>query len=256
MSKNFKLPEWNQLNDGSNFRGSGRGFTPLNLDVIHNAIQSSTQSLLPDFGVSQPLRKDKRFHGPISTQLQPKEVIPESSENSEEMVFRYEMDLAVHNAFTRGYEQGIGEGEAKAEQIISEVGEQMDRVVNDLTQQINDELIRVEKELLTFTIDFVHKLVNYAVEVNPEYILEVLKEALAATGAAKITEVRVSPADLEFIQLMGVAEALIAQGEEWQFVADPTVLNGCIVETSSGNVNAILEDSFQRLKDKIITTIK
>lgn len=114
----------------------------------------------------------------------------------------------------------------------------------------------VESRALELALAVSKKIVDTAVEINPEYLLSILKKGLELGVADKIKKIRVSPQDLEFIDLMGLRKNLKKAEDTWEFKADSSVSAGCILETDAGEIDFDLNAAWERLADKIVSISK
>lgn len=149
-------------------------------------------------------------------------------------------------------EEITAENNEKLAQIESRVGQ----MIEDLTTQLNERVQAVERDALDLALSISNKVINFAVEINPEYILPVISEALASAGGASISRVRISAEDMEFIELFGVRKHLKEHDGTWGFEIDETVRSGCIVDTSAGEVDFQLDSAWERIKENVVKLIK
>lgn len=135
---------------------------------------------------------------------------------------------------------------------LEQLRERFGTLLKDLNAQFEERVQLAQGRALELSLEIGRKIIETAVEVNPEYIVPILKEAIHHTGTASVLSVRVSPEDMEFIRIVGVDRQLSEYDGTWQFVADPTVKSGCIVDTSAGEIDFQLDKAWERMKDSII----
>jgi flagellar assembly protein FliH len=134
--------------------------------------------------------------------------------------------------------------------------ESIEIVLKDLIQQSERTLQELESDAVKFSLEIAKKLVGQAVEINPEYIIEIVREALSKVGSALIERVRVSPQDFEFIEIFGVRKMLDDSDQSWNFESDETVRSGCVVDTSAGEIDYQLEEAWQRIAEQVMRVVK
>jgi flagellar biosynthesis/type III secretory pathway protein FliH len=117
---------------------------------------------------------------------------------------------------------------------------------------MNQELQALEASAVKLAVEIGEKIVGHAVEINPEYITNIVRQALGKAGGAAIKTVRVSPQDLEFIQVVGVAKQLKEFDGTWAFEADDTIRAGCVVSTSAGEVDFQIDKAWERMRDAVL----
>ena len=91
--------------------------------------------------------------------------------------------------------------------------------------------------------------------INPEYITQIVKEAVRSVGGASILRVRVSPEDMEFIKVVGLSEQLGELAKGWAFEADATIKSGCIVDSSAGEADFQLDRAWERIRAGVIKSL-
>ncbi|MEY4669768.1 MAG: hypothetical protein RL518_2467 [Pseudomonadota bacterium] len=134
---------------------------------------------------------------------------------------------------------------------IRAIEERYRTIIDDMQGQIRQEVDAVERRAVEFAMQVARKLVGTIVDINPEYILQVIKEAIALTGGATIKAIRVSPQDLEFIKMLSPERQFKEFDGSWSFRADDTIRAGCVLETSSGEVEFDLEKAWERIKESV-----
>jgi flagellar assembly protein FliH len=162
----------------------------------------------------------------------------------------------------------IAEAEAKGRAAATEEAKQLrDSEIKGLEsrfgsifQSLHDSSVKqaseIEKYSLEVAVKISKKIIDQAVEINPEYIVDILREALKYAGTASIKKVKVSAQDLEFIEVMGLSKKLKEFDGSWAFEADENLKSGCVIETSAGEVDFNLEKSWERIAESVVRIIK
>ncbi len=139
----------------------------------------------------------------------------------------------------------------ESEERIRAIEERYRTIIDDMGAQIHQEIEAVERRAVEFSLQVARKLVGTIVEINPEYILQVIKEAVKLTGGATIKAIKVNPQDLEFLKMVNPDRQFKEFDGSWSFQADDTIRAGCIVETSSGEVEFNLDKAWERIKESV-----
>lgn len=134
---------------------------------------------------------------------------------------------------------------------LKAIEERYRTIIDDMEGQIRQEVEAVERRAVEFAIQVTRKLVGTIVEIHPEYILQILKEAVKMTGGATIKAIRVSPQDLEFIKMLSPDRQCKEFDGSWSFTSDDTIRAGCVIETSSGEVEFDLDKAWERIKESV-----
>ena len=144
------------------------------------------------------------------------------------------------------------ENEKQSEERLKAIEERYATLIEDMNTQIQEGIEGVERRAVEFAVQIAKKLVGAIVEVNPEYILGIIKEATKLTGGATIKTIRVSPQDLEFVKMLSPEKQFKEFDGSWSFQADETIHAGCVLETSSGEVELDLDKAWDRIKDSVV----
>jgi flagellar biosynthesis/type III secretory pathway protein FliH len=162
----------------------------------------------------------------------------EHEKHLEEVKAALQQELAAHYA-------------TESDEKVKAIEERYRTIIDDMGGQIRQEVEAVERRAVEFAIQVARKLVGTIVEINPEYILQVIQEAVKLTGGATIKAIRVSPQDLEFLKMLTPERQFKEFDGSWSFLPDETIRAGCIVETSSGEVEFDLDKTWERIRESV-----
>ncbi len=156
-----------------------------------------------------------------------------------------------------GFESGSKEALEQAQQEIT----QLNGVVNSVKSQFAGVMLQVEEEILDIAFHAVIKLIgdlhsnrygNYR-----EYLKDTISETLKSLDLSRALKVHLSPSDYELIvdcsaNVRGTraarSETLFGLNSD-SFVCDASIeVGGCIIKSSSGTLDARLEERMNRLK--------
>lgn len=167
-----------------------------------------------------------------------------------------ELEALKREAYAAGEAAVRAELEAAHQQQLQALQQGITGVLQDMAGQVAQHVELLERGAVELALDISKKIVGHAVEINPEYVGQVVREALDKVGSARIRRVRVSPEDLEFIEIVGINQYLKEQSREWQFEGDATVKSGCIVDTTAGQIDYQLDQAWERMKDNIVKVVR
>jgi flagellar biosynthesis/type III secretory pathway protein FliH len=218
-------------------------FMPLRLEKVDSPESVDQTGFFPDYGGR--VEGKKLWHNPQCAVVEKEEeIIPKVSLTEEELQAKLE----------EAREQGFKSAEAQAKERFDAQLEQMKQslisLFQDMKSQIDNHYQLIEEQAVKLSVQIAKKLVTAVVEFNPEYIVHVVKEALSHVKTASISEVRVSPQDLEFIEVLGFKNQRDFEGIN--FIADETIRAGCIIETSAGQIDYDLDSSFARIQELVV----
>jgi flagellar assembly protein FliH len=156
-------------------------------------------------------------------------------------------------AYQQAYALGLDEGREKSYQENAAVIEERLASLGQVLQSISS----LKMDLVTFNEAHILKLIYFMagqvamdeIKTRPEIILTVLTKAIENAQSEENVTVRVSPADLQFIQ--GMIEK---NGKDLEVIkkvklqeSENITVGGCIVETNFGVVDATVEQRFSKL---------
>jgi flagellar biosynthesis/type III secretory pathway protein FliH len=231
-------------------------FVPVGFEVVPTHGQMIDPMFADYGGLSEP--QEKRWHLPEGLAfLDPGAPGEENeTEDSRLLISPEELEEMKQAAYAQGKEEGLAEAVAENAQRIQGVEAQIVTLLADMKEQIRDELLNIEKKAVDLSLQISRKLVASMVEVNPEYILPLIQESLTHAGTSLVRKIRVSPQDMEFIEVMGLKKHLSTEEDEWQFEADENIRAGCVIETSAGEIDFDLDEAWERIQEKVVRLIK
>lgn len=249
--EDFVLEQWEIVQE----RSPNREFSPLQVGIAKKS-EEITGLISEEFGERIEYAGDQRIHNSIAaTREEERRKLALEKEREEQVVLTQEqLDQMIADAYQRGRDETIAESVEANNSKFTLMEEQMKIMLSDMVEQERAALADVEQSALSLSLEIAKKIVDHAVEINPEYILQILREALQLSGGARVKKVRVSPQDMEFIQVLKVAQSLKEFDGSWNFEADESVRTGCILESSAGLIDFQLDKAWERIRDKILTS--
>ena len=156
-------------------------------------------------------------------------------------------------AYTEAYSLGLDEGREKAfEEKKSEFEQKLlhfESLISSVETLKSDLIASNETQILRLVTHMVKRLVFDEVKERPELILEVVRRAIESAQSDESIVVKVSPSDMVFLE-----ETRGKLGKEFdslqraKFESSESIKNGgCIVETNYGDIDATMEQRFERL---------
>lgn len=238
-------------------RAEDLGFVPMEFPAISQA-QVTVDPMFADYGGLQNSDQERRWHMPEGVRGNPisdreaKEALLEEVAKAKEL----EIEKRIAEAEERGRASAMEEFTTTQNEKLAHIEQRMTSILQDLAKQLAHNITIIEKDALDLTLTISEKLIGYAVEINPEYVSEIIKEALRHSGSAKILKVRVSQEDMEFINVVGISKTIKDFDGTWNFEGDPTIRAGCVVETSAGQIDYQLDKAWERIRDSVLGVTK
>jgi flagellar biosynthesis/type III secretory pathway protein FliH len=201
-----------------------------------------------------PPPAEHRTHAPVSLTEMSSSVTATQEEEIDTRIKiePQELERIVAQAREEGRVAALEDAIMAHQSQLEQLRQQIDTIIQDIHRQTQEQQRALEAQALELSLSITDKLISHAVEINPEYLVPILSEALSKVGTASIQKVRVSPEDLEFINIIGIESRIREFDGSWTFEADPSVRSGCVVETTAGQIDYQLDQAFERVRDQII----
>jgi flagellar assembly protein FliH len=157
------------------------------------------------------------------------------------------VDALVQDAYHRGlqegkhggYNQGLSEGKAAAQQVI----DQIQPVLTEINRTKNQIYTSAEKDILDLAMTIARKLVGALALEHQELVLDTIKKSLPLLLEKSKLTIKVAPQQEEFIkEQFDSIMAMDSDLKEITIEADRRIeQGGCVLETSSGRIDARIE---------------
>lgn len=163
--------------------------------------------------------------------------------------------------YRRGYEEGI----IKAEEVMRETYEAMfadeRALMQKLIASMHDQFVHLHKKseyvVLKFAITVAEKIVKRAIALDPETVLNQIKDALNRIVGVEQVKIRINPDDAELVRSQkSTLQTSSDSIREIILETDEKIERGsCIIESESGNVDARIVSQLAKLEDILINNI-
>jgi flagellar assembly protein FliH len=232
-------------------------FLPMEVDIL-GSDQRKTDRMFADFGGGIKQDGPRRFHLPehLAQQARDQGTLQQEEQAKKKAFSEEELNSLQQQWLQQGLEQGLQQASEAEQQKRTQLEQHLAATLRDLNSQIQQNMEAIEKETVKLAVKISQKIIEGAVEINPEYILKVVSDALALSGGAAVTKVRVSQQDMEFIEYIGAARHLKEYNGSWTFEVDAGIKAGCVVETSAGEIDYQLDKAWERVRESVLKVIK
>jgi len=148
-----------------------------------------------------------------------------------------------------GRKLGLEQGLADAKTQVDEKLLRLNKLLTNLTHAINEQDYKIEQALLNLITEIARAVVKRDLEINPEQIMAVVKEAVAVLPPTRDNiRIFVNPNELDLVK-----EAAEQGGENWRIFADESLtVGGCRVETEQSVVDFTTDTRFKTMIDQIL----
>ncbi|MCB9030580.1 MAG: hypothetical protein H6619_05970 [Deltaproteobacteria bacterium] len=249
----FELESWEvigELRENHTFEASG-------FEVVSRE-EVQSDDLYDDFGGRHKSEKGVLWHAPQGkkprTLMDKKEL--EAIDGKRISMREEELKALIEEAEKRGKQDAFVEAKEGFVMQLANMNDSLAKMIEGLVKQNEMALQELERKAVDLSVHIAKKLIDGAVEINPEYIVQIIREALQLTGSAIIKSVRVSPQDMEFIDVIGIAKQLKEYDGSWNFVSDENVSSGCVVETTAGQIDFQLDKAWERIANSVVEVVR
>ena len=229
-------------------------FNPLEIGVVAVEAHQVVDPMFADFGGRYAGESASRWHLPDALSAGRSRVVNEPEQPQEPMVTMTEQEFAEvrQQDYQAGVRDAAEQAAAESHATLQAAQQRIEQTLLDMQQQLAESLQTIQQQATQLALAIAKKIIDRAVEINPEYIVDILASAIRLKGTAAIRVIRVSPQDFEFIQLVGVGKSIPEFDAQWQFVEDPSIKAGCVIETSAGVIDYQLDPAFERIQEQVV----
>ncbi|MBK7632383.1 MAG: hypothetical protein IPJ23_17080 [Ignavibacteriales bacterium] len=165
------------------------------------------------------------------------------------------IQLALHNQYTKGFEEGQAAAREKSEREFNERLLKKYSELNNLISDLNDKSVEMnlQFEQLVMEVGFVVAGSILKREIERESIFkDVLDESLRKVLGANEIIVRLHPKDYESIVVDGKSFQMKDSFSKIKFEKDDRIeLGGCFIESEIGNADGRISSQLNELKRKL-----
>lgn len=160
-----------------------------------------------------------------------------------------------------GYQAGFSEGKTAGDQqiheelkqTISDAAMEASRILKAAQDDSQFMIIAAERDIVNIAIMTARKVLDREIDENPMVVLPIVKAALDKVKDQQEVTVRVNSADFELVmQSRHDLQALIGREQPILVQADDSVSMGsCLIDTTSGTVDARIDTQFEAIKQAL-----
>jgi flagellar biosynthesis/type III secretory pathway protein FliH len=244
-SSNYTKQSWEVVGK----RIEKQGFLPQNFEVMATR-KVVIDPMFRDYGGGVAKDQSNITHGDLTSSQEKNNKHKQLEE--ERLRAKQELEKAIVEAFNKGRESGIKQGQEQGQNKLEEVQKRSSQLISQLNGEFNKQLKTISDLATSLALEVSKKIIDYAVEINPEYLTQIIKHGVSLAGSAQIKSIRVSQEDHEFLTVIGKKELVGEEIAKIEFVPDADLKSGCLIESSAGVVDYRLDQAFERIKDELV----
>ncbi len=171
---------------------------------------------------------------------------------------RSEYELEISKAYQRGFTDAE---KILREKINAELNEHIllfDQLVKNLYNEIENFERKIEAIVLSLAVEIAKKIVKREIDINDNFVINQVKEAIKRVVGVEKIKLRVNPEDEKLIKELKPELLQIADStREIVVEADPSIeRGGCIIESELGNVDARISTQLSQIENSLIETFE
>ena len=204
---------------------------------------------LPSFGASETAGVRQMADPGIEAA----HLVEEARQAAEAMLAqtRAACEQQLEAARASGYEAGYAAGMEAADEEASALIGTAEQIAVNVSQERERLLAEAEGDVVELAITIAKKLVNAAIDVEPELVVEVCRGAMRKAFQRETLSVRAHPDDLEALRSAGPRLAAELGGvQHLEFVEERRLQRGSlIVRTPAGEIDASFDGKAEKIAD-------
>jgi flagellar assembly protein FliH len=157
------------------------------------------------------------------------------------------------DARAKGHEEGTNAGRVAIETQLADGVANLHAVVEEARAQRRQIFESAEPELVKLAMAIAERIVHEQISVDPNVVLENVRQSLTRLIGREVVTLRVNPADLDIIRQH--REAIVASNdvEHLRIVEDQRVdRGGVVVETDAGTIDAKISTQIQEARRTLL----
>jgi len=185
-----------------------------------------------------------------------KEIIKNRQQHT---AYKKKAEQAIQRAFdqgqSQGYQKGYKEGEEKArekyEQDLEKIHHKVAAVFSAVFEQRKELILQSERGLTELALTISERIVHDIVSINKDEIINIVKKTLISIVDKDVLTITVSPDDADILSTHSTLLTDVDDRVEKVIVRhdDRIEPGGCVIESSSGIVDAQLKTKFQEIRE-------
>lgn len=146
-------------------------------------------------------------------------------------------EQGLQDGIIKGTEQGIEKGLVEGQKLINEKIATWESLIERLHNPLDKLDSNVEYQLIHLATTLAEQITRCEVQLNPQIILQALKQAVDALPVSEQTlKILLHPDDLQFVQTAYSQEVCAKRG--WDLQGDPVLLQGdCQIHTQTSSID-------------------
>ncbi len=158
----------------------------------------------------------------------------------------------AERAYTEAYEKAYAEATEKNDKMLAEFSKDLDMTVSSVLNALEDWTEQTEHKLTKMVTEIARRVIAAELDLSRDAIFDIVREAIGEVTHSDSARIRINPWDARSMRdqkanLIAAAKSV----RSIEFVEDPDILGGCIIETDGGIIDATIEGKLSQLDDEL-----
>lgn len=165
-----------------------------------------------------------------------------------------ELGLAegLQKAHAEAYDKAYAEYTAKNDLTLLDFARDLDLTVASVLKALEDWTQLTEQKLTDIATEIARRVITAELQSSREAIFGIVREAIAEVTHSDSARIRLNPWDAQ--SMSDQKEHIIAAARSirtLEFVEDPEISGGCIIETDGGIIDATIDGKLRQLDEEL-----
>lgn len=155
-------------------------------------------------------------------------------------------------AYADAYKKAYEEASVKNEAMLVEFSRDLDLTVASVLAALEDWTDQTEHKLTSIVTQIARSVIATELETSPDVVFHIVREAIAEVTHSDSARIRVNPWNAKTLRDQKATIIAAAKSiRTLEFVEDPEIAGGCVIETEGGIIDATIDGKLQQLEDEL-----
>lgn len=155
-------------------------------------------------------------------------------------------------AYADAYKRAHAEYTAKNDAMLAEFSRDLDMTVASVLNALENWTDRTEQKLTSIVTEIARKVIVTELETSRDAVLDIVRHAIAEVTHSDTARIRINPWDARTMREQQATIIAAAKSiRTLEFVEDPDITGGCVIETEGGIIDATIDGKLRQLEDEL-----